>query len=133
MNYTDLNMSAHILMLIKSCYKSSLNIFLICLASIYLLFAISVICFDHYSGTPVFPLGLANLRRNPGVSSIPLKSTDLQTSPNKCWIVYWKGSRSRSESAGINSTVRSYLYPVHRTPTDDSIYGEGMGKVRVNK
>ena len=33
----------------------------------------------------------------------------------------------------VTSTVRSYLYPVHRTPTDDPIYGEGIGKVRVDK
>ena len=36
------------------------------------------------------------------------------------------GSRSRSDSAGINSTVGSYLYLANRTPTDDSIYGKGM-------
>ena len=42
-------------------------------------------------------------------------------------------SRSRLESAGSNSTVRSYLYPVNRTPTDDPIYGGVMGKVRVDK
>ena len=133
LNFKDLNMSAHILMSIKSCYKSSLNIFSICLASRYLLFAISFILFDNYSGTPVFPSGLANLRQNPGVGSISLMSTDFQTSPKKCWTVYWTGSRNRSESASINSTVRSYLYPVSRTPTDDPIYGEGMGKVRVYK
>ena len=42
-------------------------------------------------------------------------------------------SKSGSESASFNSTVRSYPYPVSRTPTYDSIYGEGMGKVRVDK
>ena len=36
-------------------------------------------------------------------------------------------SRSRTESTGIKSTVRFCMYSVNRTPTHDSIFGEGMG------
>ena len=85
----------------------------------------------QYRGTPVFLSGLANLKQNPGenhgMGSIPLKSTDFQTSPNKFWTVYWTVLRSRLEFSDSNSTVRSYLYPVNRKSTDDPIYGGGNG------
>ena len=89
-------------------------------------------------GTPVFPSGLANLKRNPGenpgVNSIPLKSiVTFKQAQSSVELSFWAGSRSRSESAGTNSTIRSCLYPVNRTLTDDPIYGEGMGKVTVDK
>ena len=35
-----------------------------------------------------------------------------------------------TEFAGANNTARSNMYPGHRIPTDNSIYGERMGKVR---
>ena len=56
--------------------------------------------------------------------NLSLVHSDFQTSPKSCWIVNRAGSRSGSESAGINSTVRSYPYPVNRTLTDDPKYGE---------
>ena len=37
------------------------------------------------------------------------------------------GSRSRSESAGTNSTIRNYPHLVNRTSTDDPIYGGENG------
>ena len=55
-------------------------------------------------------------------------------SPNDRWIVISEQIQiSGSESADINNTVRNYPYLVNRTPTDDHICGEGMGKVRVDK
>ena len=80
----------------------------------------------------MFPSGLADLKRNLGknfgVDLIPLKSKVIFKQAQRA--VEWSkmvGSRNRSESAGINSIVRSYLYPVNRTPTDDPMYIEGMG------
>ena len=80
------------------------------------------------SGTPVFLLRLSNLKRNPdekpGLGSIPLKSIVIfKQAQRAVELSNRTGSRSRSESAGIKSTVRSYLYPVNRTQTDDPIYG----------
>ena len=96
------------------------------------------ISYSFIRETSVFPPVLVNLKRNPGenpgVGSIPLKSIVIfKKAQRAVELSIRTGSRSRSESAGINSTVRSYLYPVNRTPTDDPIYGEGMGKVRVDK
>ena len=65
-----------------------------------------------------------NPDENPGVGSIPLKSIVIFKQPNRplnCWIR--TDSRSGSEFAVINSTVKSYMYPVNRTPTDDHIQG----------
>ena len=75
-------------------------------------------------GTPVFPPGLPNLKRNPGVGSIPLKSIVIFKQPQRAFELSNRtGSWSRLESAGTKSNVRSYLYPVNRIPTDDPIYG----------
>ena len=75
----------------------------------------------------MFPTGLANLKRNPGVGSIPLKFIVIfKKAKRAVELSNRAGPRSRSESAGANITVRSYPYPVNRTPTDDPIYGEGM-------
>ena len=42
-----------------------------------------------------------------------------------CWSdEFLKQARTRK----VISTVRGYLYPVHRTPTDDPIYGGGNGQ-----
>ena len=89
-------------------------------------------------GTPVFPSGLANLKRNPGenfvVGLIPLKSIVIfKQAQITAELSFRADSWSRSESAGINSTVRSYLYLVNRTPIDDPVYGEELGKMRVDK
>ena len=47
---------------------------------------------------------------------------------------FWSDEfEKQARTRKVTSTVRGYLYPVHRTPTDDPIYGEGMGKVRVDK
>ena len=47
---------------------------------------------------------------------------------------YWSDEfEKQARTKKVTNTVRGYLYPVHRTPTDDPIYGEGMGKVRVDK
>ena len=69
----------------------------------------------------------ANLKRNPyenpGVDSIPLKSIVIfKQAQIIVELSHRAGSRSRSESAGTNSTVRSYMYQVDRTQTDDPIY-----------
>ena len=49
-------------------------------------------------------------------------------SPNDRWIFRSEQiQKSISESAGINSTIRSYPYPVNRTLTNDPIYGGGNG------
>ena len=80
----------------------------------------------------MLPSGLADLKRNPcenfDVGSISLKSKVIFEQVQRA-IELSKSvdSRNRSESAEINSIVRSYLYPVNRTPTDDPIYREGMG------
>ena len=85
----------------------------------------------------MFLSGLANLKRNPGenpsMGSIPLMSILIFKLAQRAVELSATSFRSRSESAGINSTVRCYLYPVNRTPTDDPIYGEGIGKVRLDK
>ena len=80
----------------------------------------------------MFPSGLADLKRNPdqnfGVGSIPLKSKVIfKQAQRAIELSKSVGSKNRSESAGINSIIRSYLYPVNRTSTDDPIYREGMG------
>ena len=87
----------------------------------------------------MFPLGIAALRRrNPSekmvAGSIPHQGPLLEHLNKLLNFWYWsdefvKQPRTRKAT----STVRGYLYPVHRTPTDDPIYGEGMGKVRVDK
>ena len=49
---------------------------------------------------------------------------------------FWSGSdefEKQARTRKATSTVRGYLYPVHRTPTDDPIYGGGNGQVRVDK
>ena len=75
----------------------------------------------------MFQSGIVNLKRNPGVGSIPQKFIVIfKQAQGAVELSNRTGSRSRSKSADINSTVRSYLYPVNRTPTDDLIYGEGM-------
>ena len=83
---------------------------------------------NQIQGTPVFPPGQANLKQspgeNPGVGSIPLQSIVTSNKPKSCWTVDGTGSKSRSESAGANSTVGGCLYPVNRTQTDDPINGE---------
>ena len=82
--------------------------------------------------TPVFPSGQANLKRNPGenpdVDSIPLKYIMIFKQAE--WIFELSNrtdSRSKSELAGINNTVRSYLYSVNTTPTDYPITEKGIG------
>ena len=43
---------------------------------------------------------------------------------------FWSGSdefEKQARTRKVTSTVRGYLYPVHRTPTDDPIYGGGNG------
>ena len=87
-----------------------------------------------YTETPVFPLGIAALqRRNPGekmvAGSIPLKGHFWELLNRLlnfwCWSdEFEKQTRTRK----VTSTVRGYLYPVHRTPTDDPIYGGGNGQ-----
>ena len=62
-----------------------------------------------------FLVGLANLKRNPDISSISFKSIVTFKQAQRDVELYMTGSRSRSESAGTNSTVRSYLYSVNRT------------------
>ena len=81
---------------------------------------------------PVFPPGLTNLKRipneNPGVGSIPINSIAIfKQTQRAVELSNRAGSRNRSESAGINSTVRSYPYLINRTPTDDQKYGRGNG------
>ena len=66
-------------------------------------------------GTPMSPLGLTNLKRNPGenlgVGSILLKSIVISKQAQRVVELSNRtGSSSSSESAGINSTIRSYLY-----------------------
>ena len=83
-------------------------------------------------GKPMFPSKLANLRRNPGenpgLGSIPLKFIVIFKQAQRAVELSNKaGSRSRPESTGTNSTIRSYLYPIYRTPTDDPIYGRKNG------
>ena len=85
---------------------------------------------DHSKkrGTPVSPPGRANLKRNPGVGSIPLKSIVIfKQAQRAVELPFRADSRSKSESAGTNNTVRSYLYPVNRTLTYDPIDGGGNG------
>ena len=44
---------------------------------------------------------------------------------------FWSGSdefEKQARTRKVTSTVRGYLYPVHRTPTDDPIYGRGNGQ-----
>ena len=77
----------------------------------------------------MFPLRLPNFKRDSGMGFIPLKSSVNSNKHKECWISLKGGnSRSRKESAGTNSTVRCYLDPVNRTPTDDPIYGGGNGQ-----
>ena len=57
----------------------------------------------------MFPPGLANLKRNPdenpGVDLIPLKSVVFFKQTRRAvQLPIWAGSRSRSESDGINMT-----------------------------
>ena len=88
-------------------------------------------------GIFVFLSGLAKLKRNPGenlgMCLIPLKSIMIFKQVKRTVELSIRtGSQCRSESASMNSTVRGYLYPINRTPTDDPIYGEGVDKVRVD-
>ena len=84
-------------------------------------------------GTPVFSSGLANMKRKIGVGSIPLKSIVFFKQAQRAVGLSRTGSRSRSESAGTNSIVRSFLYLLIGSPIDDPIYGREMGKVREDK
>ena len=70
----------------------------------------------------MFPPGLANLKRNLGMGSIPLKSIVIFIQAQRAVELSTTGSRCRSESAGTDSTVRSNLYLANRIPTDDPIY-----------
>ena len=97
-----------------------------------------IISYSFIRETPVFPLVLANLKRNPGenpgVGSIPLKSIVIfKQAQRAVELSIRTGSRSRSESAGINSTVRSYLHPVNRTPTDFPYTGRGWARWEINR
>ena len=57
---------------------------------------------------PVFPPGLANLKRNPGTGLIHLKFIVIfKQVQSAVELSYRTGSWSRSESAGTNSTVKS--------------------------
>ena len=41
---------------------------------------------------------------------------------------FWSDEfEKQARTRKVTSTVRDYLYPVHRTPTDDPIYGGGNG------
>ena len=83
--------------------------------------------------TPVFPLGIAALRRrNLGekmvAGSIPLKGHFWELLNRLLNFWYWSDEfEKQTRTRKGTSTVRSYLYPVHRTPTDDPIYGGGNG------
>ena len=86
-----------------------------------------------YEETPVFPLGIAALRRrNLGekmvAGSIPLKGHFWELLNRLLNFWYWSDEfEKQTRTRKVTSTVRSYLYPVHRTPTDDPIYGGGNG------
>ena len=83
--------------------------------------------------TPVFSSGIAALRRrNPDRRMARVRSYILAifsgTSQSAVeFLIPIRWIREAVESKLVIGTVRSYLYPVHRTPTDDPIYGEGMG------
>ena len=83
--------------------------------------------------TPVFPLGIAALRRrNPGEKmvegSIPLKGHFWELLNRLLNFWYWSDEfEKQTRTRKVTSTVRSYPYPVHRTSTDDPIYGGGNG------
>ena len=84
--------------------------------------------------TPVFPLGIAALRRrNPGekmvAGSIPHQGPLLIPLNRLLNFWYWSDEfEKQTRTWKVTSTVRGYLYPVHRTPTDDPIYGGGNGQ-----
>ena len=83
--------------------------------------------------TPVFPLGIAALRRRKlgekmVAGSIPLKGHFWELLNRLLNFWYWSDEfKKQTRTRKVTSTVRSYLYPVHRTPTDDPIYGGGNG------
>ena len=83
--------------------------------------------------TPVFPLGIAALRRrNPGekmvAGSIPHKGHFWELLNRLLNFWYWSDEfEKQTRTRKVTSTVRSYPYPVHRTPTDDPIYGGRNG------
>ena len=83
--------------------------------------------------TPMFPSGIADLRRrNLGeklvADSIPHQGPLLRTSQLAVeFLILIRWILEAAENWWAIGTVRSYLYPVHRTPTDDPIYREGMG------
>ena len=84
--------------------------------------------------TPVFPLGIAALRRrNPGekmvAGSIPLKGHFWEHLNRLLNFWYWSDEfEKQTRTRKAISTGRGYPYPVHRTPTDDPIYGGGNGQ-----
>ena len=80
----------------------------------------------------MFPLELENLKRNPsensGVGLITLKSLVIfKQAQRAVELSNRTDSRSRLESDGINSTVRSYSYLINITPIDDPVYRGGNG------
>ena len=84
--------------------------------------------------TPVFPLGIAAIRRrNPGekmvTGSIPHQGPLLIPLNRLLNFWYWSDEfEKQARTRKVTSTVRGCLYPVHRTPTDDPIYGGGNGQ-----
>ena len=81
---------------------------------------------NKFRGIPVFPPKLANLKRNPGVCLITLKFIVIfKQTQRAVELSNRTDSRSRLESDGINSTVRSYPYLINKTPIDDPVKGGG--------
>ena len=114
--------------------SGQLKITLTILLSFEIISKVTIYSILSFKETPVFPLGIAALRRrNPGeklvAGSILLKGHFWELLNRLLNFWYWSDEFEKQiRTRKVISTARNYLYPVHRTPTDDPIFGGGNGQ-----